>query len=238
MMQAAHQPPATTVLVIFREQSVANWIGDCIREAGYVVAVANGYDDALRTSCTIEPDAAIVAASKMERDIEEFLAWLESDRRGRDIPTVFVAPVRSQGALVDIAARSRSRRAYLSWPLKCSDLQLVMQDLLRTDRQGMEPVASTQLILDPRLRLLRGWAGTTVLTTVECRLAEYLMSQEGRPIVVADLLTQVFGLYQNDGNPALVRWHVASLRQKIRIATGGSDLIRAVGRRGFVYLGS
>jgi DNA-binding response OmpR family regulator len=64
------------------------------------------------------------------------------------------------------------------------------------------------------------------------------MSQGGRPIVVADLLTQVLGLYQNDGNPALVRWHVASLRQKIRITTGGSDLIRVVGRRGFVYLGS
>lgn len=238
MMQAAHQPAAKTILVIFREQSVANWIGDCIREAGYVAAVANGYDDALRTLSTIEPDAAIVAASKMERDIEEFLAWLESDRRGRDIPTVFVAPTRSQGVLVDIAARSRSRRAYLSWPLKCSDLQLIMQDLLRTDRQGMEPVANTHLILDPRLRLLRGRAGTTVLTPVECRLAEYLMSQGGRPIVVADLLTQVFGLYQNDGNPALVRWHVASLRQKIRITTGGSDLIRAVGRRGFVYLGS
>jgi DNA-binding response OmpR family regulator len=238
MMQAAHRPPPTTILVIFREQSVANWIGDCIREAGYVAAVANGYDDALRTLGTIEPDAAIVAASKMERDIEEFLAWLESDRRGRDIPTVFVAPTRSQGALVDIASHSRSRRAYLSWPLKCSDLQLIMQDLLRTDRQGMEPVASTQLILDPRLRLLRGRAGTTVLTPVECRLAEYLMSQGGRPTVMADLLTQVFGLYQNDGNPALVRWHVASLRQKIRITTGGSDLIRAVGRRGFVYLGS
>jgi len=237
MMQPAYQPPATTVLVVFRQPSVANWIGACLREAGYVVAVAKGYDDALRTLCIIQPDAVIVSASKIEGDTEEFLAWLERDRRARGIPTVLVAPTKSQAVLADVAARSPSRRAYLFWPLKCSDLQLTMQDLLGTDRQGVEPVASKHVVLDPRLRILRGWAGTTILTPAECRLAEYLMSQGGRPTALEDLLTRVFGFYRGNGNPALVRAHVASVRQKIKIVTGGSDLIGVVGRRGFVYLG-
>lgn len=56
-------------------------------------------------------------------------------------------------------------------------------------------------------------------------------------IGVEEVLTHVFGVYRGNGNPSLVWAHVRSLRQKIRIVTGGSDLIRAVGRRGFVYLG-
>jgi DNA-binding response OmpR family regulator len=237
MAEPENQPPETTVLVVFRQRSVANWIVECLREAGWLVAVAEGYDDAVRTLCVIEPDAAIVSTSKMEGDIGEFLTWLERDRRARGIPTVLVAPAKSQAVLADMAACRRSRRAYLSWPLKCSDLQLIMQDLLGTDRQGVEPVASKHVVLDPRLRILRGWAGTTILTPAECRLAEYLMSQGGRPTALEDLLTRVFGFYRGNGNPALVRAHVASVRQKIKIVTGGSDLIGVVGRRGFVYLG-
>jgi len=237
MVEPEDQPSKTTVLVVFRQRSVANWIGECLREGGYVVAVAEGYDDALRALHFIEPDAAIVNASKVEGDFAEFLTWLDHGLPAGAIPTVLVVPTKSQAALADIAATRRSRTAYLSWPLKCRDLQHIMLDLLQTERQGMERVSKRQLVLDPRLRILRGRAGTTVLTPAECRLAKYLMSRGGRMIGVEEALTHVFGLYRGNGNPSLVWAHVKRLREKIRIVTGGSDLIRAVGRRGFVYLG-
>ena len=237
MVEPENQPSKTTVLVVFRQRSVANWIGECLREAGYIVAVAEGYDDALRTVHFIEPDMAVVSASKVEGDIEEFLTWLDHHLCAGGIPTVLVVPTKSQAALAGIGARRRSRMAYLSWPLKCRDLQDIMLDLLQTDRQGMEPVSKRQLVLEPRLRILRGRAGTTILTPAECRLAKYLMSRGATMIGVEEALTHVFGLYRGNGNPSLVWAHVKSLREKIRIVTGGSDLIRAVGRRGFVYLG-
>jgi len=237
MIEPENQPFKTTVLVVFRQRSVRNWIGECLREAGYMVAVAEGYDDALRTLHFIEPDTVIVSASKVEGDIEEFLNWLDHGQRAGGIPTVLVVPTKSQAALADIAARRRSRMAYLSWPLKCRDLQHIMLDLLQAGRQGMEPVSKRQLALDPRLRILRGRVGTTILTPAECRLAKYLMSRGGRMIGVEEVLTHVFGVYRGNGNPSLVWAHLRSLRQKIRIVTGGSDLIRVVGRRGFVYLG-
>ena len=237
MVEPENQPFKTTVLVVFRQRSVRNWIGECLREAGYIVAVAEGYDDALRTLHFIEPDTVIVSASKVEGDIEEFLNCLDHHLRAGGIPTVLVVPTKSQAALADIAARRRSRMAYLSWPLKCRDLQHIMLDLLQAGRQGMEPVSKRQLALDPRLRILRGRVGTTILTPAECRLAKYLMSRGGRMIGVEEVLTHVFGVYRGNGNPSLVWAHLRSLRQKIRIVTGGSDLIRVVGRRGFVYLG-
>jgi DNA-binding response OmpR family regulator len=237
MVEPENQPSKTTVLVVFRQRSVANWIGECLREAGYIVAVAEGYDDALRTVHFIEPDMAVVSASKVEGDIEEFLTWLDHHLRAGGIPTVLVVPTKSQAALAGIGARRRSRMAYLSWPLKCRDLQDIMLDLLQTDRQGMEPVSKRQLVLEPRLRILRGRAGTTILTPAECRLAKYLMSRGATMIGVEEALTHVFGLYRGNGNPSLVWAHVKSLREKIRIVTGGSDLIRTDGKRGFTYLG-
>ena len=186
MVEPSNQPSTTTVLVVLQQRSVANWIADCLREAGYVVAVAKGYDDALRTLSIIEPDAAIVSASKIEGDTDEFLAWLDRDPRARNIPTILVAPTRSQAAVVDIAARRGPRVGYLSWPLRCMDLQLIMKDLLRIDRLPTKPVARGQLVVDSQLRVLRGRAGTTVLTPAQCRLAEYLISQRGRPVAVEE----------------------------------------------------
>ena len=237
MVDPSDQLPTTTILVVFQQRAVANWIGDCLREDGYVVAVAKGYDDALRTLCIIEPDAAVVSASKLDGDTEAFLGWLDRDPRARGIPTILVAPSKSQAVLADIAAHRSPRNGYLSWPLKCRDLRLVMQDLLRSDRQVTEPISGRRLVLDRQLRVLRGRAGTTFLTPAECRLAEHLISQRGRPVAVDDLLTCVFGLYPGNGNPALVRAHLASLRQKMMIITGGGELIRAVGKNKWLYLG-
>lgn len=237
MVEPENQPSKTTVLVVFRQRSVANWIGECLREAGYAVAVAEGYDDALRALQFIEPGAAIVNVSKVEGDVEEFLTWLDHGQRAGGIPIVLVVPSKSQATLGSIGARRRSRTGYLWRPLKCSDLQHIMRDFLRADRRGMEPGSGRQLVLDPRLRVLEGRAGSTILTPTEYGLAEYLTRQGKRIIGVEEALTHVLGFYPGNGNPSLVWAHLRSLRQKIRIVTGGSDLIRIVGKRGFTYLG-
>jgi DNA-binding response OmpR family regulator len=102
----------------------------------------------------------------------------------------------------------------------------------------MEPGSGRQLVLDSRLRVLHGWAGSTILTPDECRLARYLISHGNKTVSVEEALTRVFGFYPGNGNASLVWGHLKSLRQKIRIITGGTDLIRTVGKRGFAYLGT
>jgi DNA-binding response OmpR family regulator len=237
MVETENQPFKTTVLVVFRQRSVSNWIGECLREAGYVVAVAEGYDDALRALHFIDPGAAIVNASKVEGNVEEFLSGLDHASRAGGIPTLLVVPSKSQVTLAGIGARRRSRTAYLWRPFKCRDLQHIMLDLLRADRRDTEPGSGRQLVLDPRLSVLQGRAGSTILTPTEYRLAKYLTSQGKRIIGVEEALTHVLGFYRGNGNPSLVWAHLKSLRQKIRIVTGGSDLIRIVGKCGFTYLG-
>jgi DNA-binding response OmpR family regulator len=235
MVAPSSQPSTTAVLVVFQQRAVASWIGDCLRRTGYVVATAKGYDDALRTLCVSEPDAVVVSASKLDGDVEAFIGSLDGGRRASGIPTIVVVPTKSQAVLADIAARKRSRGGYLSWPLKCRDLQLIIEDLLGTDGDIAEPAAGGHLVLDPPSRILRGRAGTTILGAAECRLAEYLMSQGRRSIPVEDLVAHVFDPWPGDGDPDLVRVYAASLRQKIRIVTGGRNLIRVLGNIGIVY---
>jgi DNA-binding response OmpR family regulator len=225
----------TTILAVFQQRAAANRIEDCLRDVGYVVATARSYDDARRALCTIEADAAVVSASRLDGDAEAFLGSLDGDGHASGIPTIVVAPTKSQGVLADIAARKRSRGGYLFWPLTCRELQLIIEDLLSPDARPPEPAAGAHLVLHPPSHILRGRAGTTILSTAECRLAEYLMSQGRRLIPVEDLLTHVFDFWPGDGDPHLVRVHAATLRQKIRIVTGGRNLIRVLGSIGIVY---
>jgi len=158
LVAPSNQPSTTAALVVFQQRALAGWIGDCLRKAGYVVATARGYDDALSTLCITEPDAVIVSAGKLDGDTEAFIGSLDGDRRGSGIPTIVVVPTKSQAALADIAARKRSRGGYLCWPLKCRDLQLIIEDLLGTDGHIPEPAAGGHLALDPPSRILRGRA--------------------------------------------------------------------------------
>ena len=235
MVAPSNQPFTTAVLVVFQQRAVASWIGDCLRKAGHEVATARGYDDALSTLCIAEPDAVVVSANKLDGDTEAFIGSLDGDRHASGIPTIVVVPTKSQAVLADIAARKRSPGGYLSWPLNCRDLQLIIEDLLVTDGDIPEPAAGGHLVLDPPSRILRGRAGTTILGAAECRLAEYLISEGRRSIPVEDLLPHVFDFWPGDADPALVRVHAASLRQKIRIVTGGRNLIRVLGNIGIVY---
>jgi len=235
MVDSARQLSATAVLVAFQKRAVAHWVVHCLRQAGYIVAVAKGYRDARRRLSIIEPDAAILCAGMLDGDTEAFFGWLERDPHACSIPTVVVAPSKSQPALANIAARRRTRGAYLCWPLKCRDLQLTMRDLLESDERGMDQITNGHLVLDRRSRVLRGRAGITILSATECRLAEYLMSQGRRTIPVEGLLTRVFDFRTGDGNPDLVRAHVAALREKIKIVTGGTDLIRVLNTHGIVF---
>ena len=112
-----------------------------------------------------------------------------------------------------------------------------MQDLLQIGTQAEKPIPGRCVVLDPQFRVLRGRAGVTIVTTDEYRLADYLISQRGRPVALREVQARAFSFSPGDGTPALVRAHVASLRQKIKIVTGGSDLIRPAGKGGVVYLG-
>ena len=243
MVDPSNLLPATGVLVVLQQRAAANWladrlwIGDCLREAGYVVAVAMGYDDALSALCIVEPDAVVVSVTRLDGDTEAFIRHLEADPHAIGISIALVSSTKRQAVLVRIAARKNPRIGYLSWPVKCRDLRLIMQDLLQRGTQPAKPIPGESVLLDPQLRVLRGQGGTTIVTPGEYRLADYLISQRGRPVALGEVQARVFSSHPGDGNLALIRAHVASLRQKIKIVTGGNDLIRPAGKGGIVYLG-
>ena len=190
--------PRATVLVVFQQRAVASWvadrlgIGDCLREAGYVVAVAKGYDDALSALCIVEPDAVVVSATKLDEDTEQFLGRLESDPHAIGILTVLVSPTKSQAALAHMAARRNPRFGYLSWPLKCRDLRLIMQDLLQTGTQTKNPIPSRHVDLDllPQACDVRPHGGCVPVSWVEAEDVGLHLVEGHRPPSLADKIVR------------------------------------------------
>jgi len=244
MLYPSNRLPATTVLLVLQQRLVANWnahclsIGDCLADAGYAVAVAKGFDNALTAVCITQPDAVVVSTTKLDGDTGAFLDQLDHDPHANGIPTILISPTKNQVGLGHIAARKNARIGYLSWPLKCKDLRLVVQDLLlQTATRSEERISGRSVVLDPRFPVLRGRSGVITVTTGEYRLADYLISQKGRPVALEELLARLFTYSPGEGTPAIVRTHVASLRRKVTIVTGGNDLIRPAGKDTIVYLG-
>ena len=242
MLYPSNPGLATTVLVVSQRRAVANWnaqclsIGDCLKDAGHTVAVAKGYDDALAAIRITQPDAVVVSTTKLDGDTEAFFGELDSDPYANGIPTILVASTKSQVGLAHIAARKNPRTGYLSWPLKCRELRLIVRDLLQAETPE-RPMPGRCVTLDPRFPVLRGRSGVITVNTGEYRLADHLMSQRGRPIALRELLARLFSFPSGEGTPSVVRAHVAGLRRKIRIVTGGNDLIRPAGKDTIVYLG-
>lgn len=243
MLYPSNRLSTITVLVVFQQRTVANWsadclsIGDCLTGAGYAVVVAKGYDDALAAVCIGQPDVVVVSTTKLDRDTEAFLDRLHRDPYAGGIPIIVVSPAKSQLGLAHIAARKNPRIGYLSRPLKRRELRLIVQELLQSSAQPAKSIAGRCVVLDPRLPVLRGRSGVITVTTGEYRLADYLICQRGRPVAFPEILGRLFSVSSDEETPALIRAHAASLRRKIRIVSGGVDLIRPAGKDAIVYLG-
>ncbi len=64
----------------------------------------------------------------------------------------------------------------------------------------------------------------------------YLMQRRGSIVSAEELLEKVWEFFPGTGSSELVRSHMRNLRNKLRIVTGGADLVQTVPRRGYRLL--
>jgi DNA-binding response OmpR family regulator len=99
----------------------------------------------------------------------------------------------------------------------------------------LSPVALMvgDITLDRSSHELRGDGVSVQLTPTEFRLVQYLAHRRGTIIPTEELLEKVWEFFPGTGSSELVRSHVRNLRSKLRIATGGAELVQTVPRRGY-----
>lgn len=96
-----------------------------------------------------------------------------------------------------------------------------------------EVLAVGSVTLDSVSRELRNEGTSVQLTPTEFRLMYYLAQRRGSIVSSEELLEKVWEFYPGTGSSELVRSHVRNLRSKLKVLTGGSDLVQTVLRRGY-----
>ena len=129
---------------------------------------------------------------------------------------------------------------YLAMPFHMPELLLRVEALLRRQARLTRKQAPKQPLRrhgDIVLDIHTGdvWRGDRriVVTPVEARLLNYLMTCAGRAVSAEELLQQVWTQAPGCGDPALVRVHIRHLREKLADLTHEVELLKTIPRFGY-----
>lgn len=203
---------AMRILVVEDDPTLASFVSDALREAGYATEVAADGAQGLDLAVKLRPDLAIVDI--MLPALDGF-ALIESLRRqGLTMPVIILSAKRS------VDDRLRGLRVggddYLTKPFSMAELVARVQAVLRRTSRGSEP---THLeVGDLRIDLLsrevsRG--GTVIdLRPREFALLEFLARHAGQVVSKTMILSRIWN-YTFDPRTNVVDVLVSRLREKI-----------------------
>ena len=162
--------------------------------------------------------------------MSEFCSWLRSTETS--CPVVFLA---SPGARwLGSLPMEPERDEIVVKPCDGKEIRLAVEKTLNSAHE-VSPAALMigDISLDRSSHELRGDGVSVQLTPTEFRLVQYLAQRRGTIISTEELLEKVWEFFPGTGSSELVRSHVRNLRGKLRIATGGAELVQTVPRRGY-----
>lgn len=203
---------AMRILVVEDDPTLASFVSDALREAGYATEVAADGAQGLDLAVKLRPDLAIVDI--MLPALDGF-ALIESLRRqGLTMPVIILSAKRA------VDDRLRGLRVggddYLTKPFSMAELVARVQAVLRRTSRGSEP---THLeVGDLRIDLLsrevsRG--GTVIdLRPREFALLEFLARHAGQVVSKTMILSRIWN-YTFDPRTNVVDVLVSRLREKI-----------------------
>ena len=220
----------TCILLITRDRSTEVLAERALIAGGHDVIAVNSPDAALRSLLNVRVDAAVLDTGVGEETMGEFCSWLRSAEA--NCPVVFLASpgARWLGAL----PMEPERDEIVVKPCDGKEIRQAVEKTLNSAHQA-SPAALMigDITLDRSSHELRGEGVAVQLTPTEFRLVQYLAQRRGAIISTEELLEKVWEFFPGTGSSELVRSHVRNLRGKLRLATGGAELVQTVPRRGY-----
>jgi len=101
------------------------------------------------------------------------------------------------------------------------------------ERRDQKVLRAGPIVLDDESQGLKGGGKEVGITPTEFRLIWYLTERAGTPVPPEDLLIKVWGFRPHTGEAALVRAHIAHIREKLVRAGVDSGFLQTVSRRGY-----
>ena len=221
----------SSVLLVTRDTSTERLAEHALASVGHEVITAGSCGAAIRSLFNVSVDVVVMDSAIGEAEMKEFCAWLRSGNGS--YPVVFLT-VASARWLVDSLPIDRDRDEIVTKPCEGNDIRrAVAKTLDSTQRKSSEVLMVGNAGLDKDSHELRGDNASVQLTPTEFRLMYYLIQRRGSIVSTEELLEKVWEFFPGTGSSELVRTHVRNLRSKLRVATGGAELLQTVPRRGY-----
>lgn len=220
----------SSVLLITRDASTQVLAERVLASGGHEVITVDSSDAAIRSLFNVRVDTVVIDSSVEEDEMREFRSWLQSGNGS--YPIIFLA---SAGArwLVGSLPIDPERDEVVVKPFEGTDLRRAVEKTLDAAEQTPEALIIGDMTLDRSSHELRGDGVSVQLTPTEFRLMSYLTQRRGSIVSAEELLEKVWEFFPGTGSSELVRSHVRNLRSKLRVATGGTELVQTVPRRGY-----
>jgi two-component system OmpR family response regulator len=218
------------VLLITRDRGTEVLAERALAAGGHDVIAAGSTDAALRSLLNVRVDAAVLDTAVGEEAMGEFCSWLRSTEAS--CPVVFLA---SPGARwLGSLPMEPGLDEIVVKPCDGKEIRHAVEKTLNS-AHDVSPAALMvgDISLDRNSHELRGDGVSVQLTPTEFRLVQYLAQRRGAIVSTEELLEKVWEFFPGTGSSELVRSHVRNLRGKLRIATGGAELVQTVPRRGY-----
>ncbi|MCH7984871.1 MAG: response regulator transcription factor [Chloroflexi bacterium] len=221
--------PATRILVVDDEESLADMLTTALRFAGYEVNSEPTGFDALRTIKAEPPDLIVLDVNLPDIDGFEVCRRIRKD--GFDAPVIFLT---ARDSTDDIRTGfGGGGDDYLTKPFSLEELSLRIEAILRrTQSDGAShQLMCGNLTLDEDSHQVFVDDAETELSPTEFRLLRYLMLNQGRVLSKLQILDYVWE-YDFEGNDGVVETYVSYLRKKL--GPEAAESIRTVRGTGYM----
>jgi two-component system OmpR family response regulator len=218
------------VLLLTRDRSVEQLVGDSLRHAGYEVVSASSADQALRATLSIRVGSLVVDTAVGFDEVEAVSDWVRS--REEDVPgIVFLMSIRTRPASLPIDAE---RDELVAKPFTPEQVRLAVERAgTATERSRPDVLQVGHTELDRRSLGIREEGAAVTVSPTEFRLVEYLAQQGGRWVSANELAEKVWERAADRRSAATIRTHVQNLRQKLAPLPNGREFIQSWPRRGY-----
>jgi DNA-binding response OmpR family regulator len=205
------------ILVVEDDRVVADLILFTMRRAGYEAVMANDAVSALRRWQEDQPGLILLDINLPGTpDLKDGFAICKRIRKESDLPIILLTVRGEEDDIVN--GLEAGADDYILKPFSPRQLVARIQAVLRRTSAGGSARPATFSIkgleFNPKLREVRLENGQTAsLTSLESRLLESLMLNEGQVLTVDDLISDIWGA--GGGSSEMLRQLVRRLRAKV-----------------------
>lgn len=220
------------VLLIDDDETLLTFLGEFLRDRGYIVETAMRGTGGLRTMYDTQPDIILLDVMMPGMD-----GWVTASRI-REIsstPIIFLtAKTREQDKLRGFRLGVDD---YVTKPFSFAELAARINAVLTRTQAASPAERDTPLLvgdlsIDLARQLITRGGKTISLSPTEFKLLRFLVESRDRAVSEAEILKAVWALDESDDN-SYVRRYIWFLRQKLEVEPGDPVIIQTV--RGFGY---